>query len=55
MMGTGATGICRFMTMVGVGGGSAFERQFYLNQSEACRIILNRCNKIVRSSMIKKW
>ena len=54
MIGTGATDIGRFMTMVGVGGGSAFERHFYLNQAEACRIILDRCNKIVRTSMLEE-
>ena len=34
MIGTGATDIARFMTMVGVGGGSAFERRFYSEQAE---------------------
>ena len=51
MIGTGAIDIARFMTMVGVGGGSAFERHFYSYQAEACGVILDRCHKIVRASM----
>ena len=54
MIGTGAADIARFMTMVGVGGGSAFERRFYSEQAEACGVLLDRCNQIVRASLLEE-
>ena len=54
MIWTGATDIARFMTMVGVGGGSAFDRRFYSEQAEACGVLLDRCNQIVRASLLEE-
>ena len=54
MMGTGAEDVSKFMSTIGAGGGPAFERQFYLNQSAACRIILCRCRVIVRNAMLEE-
>ena len=54
MMGTGAGDVGKFMSMIGVGGGVAFERQFYFNQATACEIILRRCRAIVRKAMLQE-
>ena len=54
MMGTGAGDVGKFMSMIGVGGGVAFERQFYFNNATACEIILRRCRTIVRKAMLQE-
>ena len=40
MMGTGAGDVGKFMSMIGVGGGVAFERQFYLNQLDPVSVVV---------------
>ena len=54
IMGTGASDVGKFMSMIGVGGGSAFERQFFLNQERFSTIILRRCRSIVRKGMLEE-
>ena len=51
-MRTGTEDIGKFITMISVDMGGAFERNFYLNQSIACGGMLNRCRAIVCSSML---
>ena len=42
MTGTGGTDVARMMTMIGFGGGAAFDSMFFKCQKEVCRAILKR-------------
>jgi hypothetical protein len=54
MIGTGAGDIATLISMMGICGGSSFDRQFYRSGKYVHERILLRCRKIVRSSLLEE-
>ena len=51
MIGTGGFDICRVMTMLGISGGSVFERQFYRCSNYIHDKIIQVCVKVVQDAL----
>ena len=52
IIGTGGTDVVRMMTMLGLGGGVAFDTMFFKYQKEVCGSILKRSREIVRKALL---
>ena len=52
MIGTEGTDVGRLMTMLGFGGGGSFDKMFFCNQSEVCRMMLVQPRKTLRTTLL---